>query len=341
MLKYAEVYLGMQYRIRTADGRMQGGPIYFLRHAFSSPFFASCVGILLCIYGVEVFQFNIVTTSFVQNFDLPAYIVVPTLLALVLLVGSGGVRRVGKISTAIVPIFTSLYLLMGFWVLFMNINSIPGVLMDVFQSAFSGSAAAGGFIGATLMSTISQGVRRGCYTGDFGIGYASVIHSSSMETYGEKQASLVFIDTFLDTFIICTTTLLIVLTTGVWNNATPGALLVQQALSGYFPYMEFFMPLFLFLLGFSTINAYFCVGLQCAETLLPSYGRKLFFVYGAGSFLLFSLVDDYLAQSLITIVGGLLLLINSIGILRLAGRVSFAIPKDKEVEAVPVAEIAG
>lgn len=340
ILKYSEVFLGMRYRQRAPNGELRGGPMYFLRQAFSSSFLPIAVGVLLCIYGVEIFQFNVVTSSFVENFDFHPVLVVLLFLGLVLFASSGGVHRVGAISSAIVPIFATIYLGMGLWVFIMNFSLIPSVISEVFQGAFSASAASGGFIGATLMTSISQGVRRGCYSGDFGIGYASAIHSTSMEQSAEKQASLVFIDTFLDTFVICTTTMLIILTTGVWKEGIPTAMLVQSALSGYFPYMEFFMPLFLFLLGYSTINAYFCVGLQCAEGLSPRYGRRIFFFYGSASFLIFSFVDSMVAQSIMALVGGMLLLINCVGILKLANQLSFAVPQSIALQPALIAPVS-
>lgn len=336
ILKYSEVYLGMRFRVKSSDGSFNGGPMYFLRHAFSSSFFPSSVALLLCLYGVEVFQFNVVTTSFIQNFNVNPFIVVPLFLALVLLACSGGIHRVGAIASIIVPLFTLIYLVMGLWVIFMNFSAIPAILSEVFFTAFSPAAAAGGLLGASLMTTISQGIRRGCYTSDFGVGYASVIHSTSMEEKAEKQASLVFIDTFLDTFVICTTTIMLILITGVWKEQASSALLVQNALAGFFPYMEYFIPLFLFLLGYSTINAYFCVGLQCAESLSPRYGRQLFFIYGSTTLLFFSFFDSMVAQSVMQIVGGLLLLINGIGMLKLLNHLSFAMPQAAPAAPMPM-----
>lgn len=327
ILKYSEVYLGMRFRIKSPSGKFNGGPMYFLRHAFSSSFLPSSVALLLCIYGVEIFQFNVVTTSFVQNFNINSTTVVPLFLALILLACSGGIHRVGAISSIIVPLFTLIYLLMGLWVIFVNFSAIPAILYEVFFTAFSPSATVGGLLGASLMTTISQGIRRACYTSDFGVGYASVIHSTSMEQKAEKQASLVFIDTFLDTFVICTTTIILILITGVWKEQASSTLLVQNALATFFPYMEYFIPLFLFLLGYSTINAYFCVGMQCAESLSPRYGRPLFFIYGSSTLLFFSFFDSMVAQSVMQIVGGLLLLINCIGMCKLLNHLSFAVPQ--------------
>ena len=323
IVKYSEVYLGMRYRVTNENGDYSGGPMYFLRQAFNKPWISSAVCVLLCLYGVEIFQFSVVTKSIATNLDLNIYVVVGIFLALVLFAGSGGVRRVGNISSALIPVFVVMYAAMGIWVLLNNLEHVPGVFGQVFSTAFTGHAAVGAFIGSSIMATVSQGVRRGCYCGDIGIGYASVIHSETSATIPEKQASLVIFEIFMDTFIICTTSVMLVLVTGVWQEPLEGTMLVQTALAKYFPYMHFFMPFFLFLVGYATINAYFCVGLKCAEFLMPRRGRMMYHGYAAVVLVAFSFFDTVLAQSVMTIAGGLLLLINSAGIFFLRKQVSF------------------
>jgi AGCS family alanine or glycine:cation symporter len=331
ILKYAEVYLGVRYRVTNPDGSYSGGPMYFMQKIFKSKWMPNLVCLLLCVYGVEVYQFGIVTSSISTNLGFNQYLVVAIMLGLVIFAGSGGVQRVGSISSAIIPVFVVTYVGMGLWVLMHNLPAIPSVLSEVFSHAFTGHAAVGGFVGSSLILTISQGVRRGCYTGDVGVGYASVIHSETSVTVPEKQAALVIFDIFLDTFIICTTSVMIILVTSVWKEPIPAALLVQTALGQYFPYMHFFMPFFLFLLGYSTINAYFCVGIKCAEFLSPKRGRMLYFGYATIILAIFSLFDTTRAQTLMTIAGGLLLVINCYGIFRLRKEVSFDI-EAKELE---------
>lgn len=336
ILKYAEVYLGLRYRVTNPDGSYSGGPMYFMQQVFKGKWMPTIVCLLLCVYGVEVYQFGVITSSISTNFGFNQYIVVAILLGLVIFAGSGGVQRVGSISSAIIPVFIVTYVGMGMWVLGHNLTAIPSVLSEVFSHAFTGHAAVGGFVGSTLMLTISQGVRRGCYTGDVGVGYASVIHSESSVTIPEKQAALVIFDIFLDTFIICTTSVMIILVTDVWKEPIPAALLVQTALGHYFPYMHYFMPFFLFLLGYSTINAYFCVGIKCAEYLSPKRGRALYFAYATLILAIFSLFDTTQAQTLMTIAGGLLLVINCYAIFKLRKQVSFNIEAGEEEERVLV-----
>lgn len=325
MIKYAEVYLGLRYRVKNKMGGFDGGPMYFLSRAYKQKWVPILVAFLLCLYCVEIWQFSVITTSISANFPVNEYAIIFILIALVVFASSGGVGRVGSISSTVIPVFILLYVGMGFWILMHNLPVLPSVFKQIMASAFSGQAATGGFIGSTMMLTASQGIRRGCYTGDVGIGYASVIHSETSVKIPERQACLVFMDIFLDSFVVCTTTILLTLVTGVWNQPLDSSLLVQKALEGYFPYMNFFMPFFLFLLGYSTINAFFCVGLKCAHFLHPTKGKPLFYVYAVSALLIFSLVESTAAQSVMTIIGGLLLIINTLGIYRLRKEISYAI----------------
>lgn len=324
MVKYSEVYLGVRYRVPNTSGSYNGGPMYYLQKVFRTPWIPTMMSLMLCIYGIEVYQFSVVTNSISHNLNLNLYLVIFVFLMLVMYAASGGVRRVGSISSAIIPFFVIVYVGMGFWVLIQNLTLLPVVLNEVFTSAFTGYAAAGGLAGS-LLTTISQGVRRGCYTGDLGVGYASVIHSESCATVPEKQASLVIFDIFLDTFLVCTTSVMLILVTDVWREPMATGLLVQKALGQYFPYMDFFMPFFLFLIGYATINAYFCVGLKCAEFVSPKRGRLIYFLYALLVLPIFSFVETTQAQMIMTIAGGFLLVFNCYGIYRLRHEISFNI----------------
>lgn len=338
VVKYSEVYLGMRYRQTNAKGEYCGGPMYFLRQAVDKPWVSVVVSLLLCLYGVEIFQFSVVTNSIASNLDINLGFVVAVFLAMVLFAGMGGIRRVGAISTALIPVFVFSYVGMGAWILFQNLDLLPGVFSTILTSAFTGHAAMGGFAGSTLIATMSHGVRRGCYTGDIGIGYASVIHSESSVVIPEKQALLVIFEIFLDTFLICSSSVAIVLVTGTWQLPIEGTMLVQFALSKYFPYMHYFMPFFLFLVGYATINAYYSVGLKCAEFLMPKRGRQMYQLYAVAVLIAFSFLDSLLAQSVMAIAGGLLLVMNSIGIFMLRKQISFDLQTSEEKEDNQVLE---
>lgn len=338
ILKYSEVYLGLRYRVPDGKGGYNGGPMYFLPRAFGFQGISVIVCLLLCVYGVEVYQFSVISTSISTNFGIDSYLVIGVLLALVIFAGSGGVRRVGSISSKSLPVFVVIYVSMGLWVLVNNLSAIPSVLNLIFSSAFTGHAAVGGFVGSTIMAAMSHGMRRGCYSGDIGIGYASVIHSETSVQIPEKQASLAVFDIFLDTFIVCTTSLMLILTTGLWQEPIEAGMLVQTALGQYFPYMNIFMPIFLFMLGYNTINAYFCVGLKCADHLSTRWGRKIYYAYAVAALLVFSFMGTTQAQAVMAVAGVSLLIINSIGIFILRNEISFNL-KAEESTSIPAKEI--
>ena len=169
----------------------------------------------------------------------------------------------------------------------------------------------------------------GAYSGDIGIGYASVIHSESEEKIPEKQASLAIFGIFLDTFIVCTLTLFLILITGVWKEDVPASLMVQLALAKHFSHLNYFMPLFLFLLGYSTMLAFFHVGLKSAHYLSNKHGKKLYIIYAIIALITFSFFPQENAYMLMTFSGGLLILINVISIFRLRKEISFKIWSEK------------
>lgn len=330
ILKYSEVFLGLKYRVPNGQGGYNGGPMYFLQKAFKFKALPTIVCVLLCVYGVEVYQFSVIANSISVNFGVDSVIVTAILLVLVIFAGSGGVQRVGNISSKSIPVFVVIYVGMGLWVLLNNLTTIPEVFKLIMTTAFTGHAAVGGFLGATIMAAMSYGIRRGCYTGDIGIGYASVIHSESSVQIPEQQASLAIFDIFLDTFVVCTTSLLLILTTGMWQEPIEAGLLVQLSLGEYFPYMNYFMPIFLFMLGYNTINAYFCVGLKCAGYLSPRFGKIVYYCYAISALLLFSFLGTTQAQAVMAVAGVSLLIINSIGIFKLRNEISFNLSGSQE-----------
>lgn len=336
ILKYAEVYLGVRYRVRNNKGGYSGGPMYYLQQVSKQSWLPGLAALLLCVYGVEIYQFTVITNTITTNFTVFRPAVVVVLLILVMGASVGGVRRVGQISSWLIPIFIVLYVGMGSWVLIQNIELIPGIFKVIFKSAFTGHAAVGAFAGSSLLLTISQGIRRGCYAGDIGVGYASVLHSETTETRAEKQASLAIIDIFIDSFVVCTTSVMLVLLTDVWKEPMDASLLIQNALGRYFPMMEFFMPFFLFLLGYTTIIAYFCAGIKCAEYLSPKYGKRFYYAYSTLALFFFSFVDTTQALMIMSITGALLLLINLYAICHLRHEIPSHIPSSAGSTPTPV-----
>lgn len=330
LIKYSEVYLGLKHRVENNKGSYDGGPMYFLQKAFSNLWIPSTVSILMCIYGVEIYQFSVVADSIATNWSLARGFVVACLLGLVLFAGVGGISRVGKISSRLLPVFILSYMGMGIWVIGNHFFELPTVLRFVFESAFTGHAAIGGFAGSTALLAIQHGIARAAYSADIGIGNDAVIHSESRTVDPALQARLAVCGVFIDN-LVCTMSVLLVLVTGVWKAATPIASsnMVQEALGQHFPYMEVFMPLFLLILGYTTIIAYFCVGIKCAQFLHPKYGKRIYFSYAALALPLFSFLDQSQALLMMSLAGSLLLMINLTGIYRLRRQIVFSLDESE------------
>lgn len=341
ILKYSEVYLGILHRVPHGKGGYRGGPMYFLKQAYKKTWMPKLACFLLCIYGVEIYQFSVVTESLSTNLnvnDYGKYGIALILLSLIIAVSRRGVNSVGRIASFFIPMFIIVYMTMGIWVIFQNIHVVPTLLRTVMESAFTGHAAVGAFAGSSILIAASQGMRRSCYAGDVAIGYASVIHSETREVSPEKQASLAIIEIFMDSFVICTISVLLVLITGNWKENVEASMLVQNALSNYFPYMHIFMPLFFLVLGFTTIIAYFCAGIKCAEYLSGKVGRKAYYIFASCISLVFVCFQPSHALTMMSINAGLLLLINLYGIYKLRDQIGFAIPPYKTTPRQPIVE---
>jgi AGCS family alanine or glycine:cation symporter len=337
IIKYSEVFLGFKYRVASQKSGFSGGPMYFLGKAFNSRIMPLVVAALLCLYGVEVYQFSVVTSAIETNWHIDRPIIVTLLMGLIFYAAVGGVNRVGKICSIIMPIFMATYTTMSLIVILLHLDILPSTILEVLQSAFTGHAAIGGFVGSTLLLAVQQGASSAAYAADIGIGTDSIIQSESSAKHPALQAQLSSLSVFIDCFI-CTLSMLLVLLTGVWKllPAVEPSQYTQMALSSVFPGMNIFMPILFFILGYMTMISYFCVGLKCARFLSPKWGGKTYLLYAFSAFVFFSFFDQTKTRVVMSFVGGLLLTCNLIGVFRLRKEIHFAEPH--EPTTIPVTE---
>ncbi|MCF7899949.1 amino acid carrier protein [Candidatus Babeliales bacterium] len=330
VVKYSEIYLSVKYRVDNKDKSYDGGPMYYLKKVDSSGILTKLFCLFMCIYGVDVYIFKVVTHSFVSNWGWNKAVVIVGLLILVLVAGKKGIEYIGKISSFLIPLFLVVFIGASLWIF---IHDIPGLINAfhlIFTSAFTGHAATGAFAGSTLLLAMSNGMKRACYTGDIGIGYAGIIHAESEEASPAKQATLGIVGIFLDTFVICTLSVLLIIVTGLWNQPIHQEQLVSTALSLHIPYIHYLWPFFVFLLGYSSLIAFFAAGKKSAKFLWPKNGEKGYMLYGLCSFMLFSLYgDENNMLSFMAFIGVCLLIINMYGIFRLRNHVSFNLKEKK------------
>lgn len=325
LIKYSEVFLGLRHRIQNADQSYDGGPMFFLRKAFGVRWLSAAVCVLLCIYGAEIYQFNVIVDTITYSWGLNRFLIAFCLLGLVIYAGIGGVPRVGKICGWIMPAFIFVYITLCMWVVCHHFADLPSVLLNVFTSAFSGHAAVGGFTGSTMLLAIQNGMAGACYSADIGIGYDSTIQSESHTVYPERQARMAFFGVCLDN-LICTLSILVVLVTGMWQTSVGSehAPLVQMALAQHFPFTEILMPSFILILGYTTLITYFIVGVKCARYLFPNRGRLIYMTYTICVLSFFAFFDQTHALFVMRLAGALLLIINLAGIYRLRNEVVFS-----------------
>lgn len=328
LVKYCEIYLGIKYRVKNSDNSYDGGPMYFLKHVDKTGFLSKFFCFLMCIYGVEIYIFRIVTHTIVFNWDLNLYAVIAVLLFLTIVAGSKGVKTVGKISAFMIPLFLICFVIIGSWIFIKNFAALPAMFTLIFKSAFTGHAAVCGFAGSSFMMAISQGMKRACYAGDIGIGYASTIHAETTEEKPERQAALGIIGIFLDTFIICTLSVLLIILTGYWNQGIHESMVLATVFEQYIPYVTIIWPVFIFLLGYSTLIAFFAVGTKTAKILWPTHGKTVYTFYGVAAFAIFSFIGTEMhIMTIMSCTGVLLLITNLYGIFRLRNEISFNLPK--------------
>jgi AGCS family alanine or glycine:cation symporter len=335
LIKYSEVFLGLKYRVANDRGGYDGGSIHFLRRAFKSKWIGAAACVLMCIYAAEVYQFSVLSHCISTNWQIKHIIVVFALLGLVLYTVLGGIKRVGKICSWLMPVFTIGYLLMGFYVIGHHLPEIPGLLHDVFASAFTRSAGVGGFVGSTMMLAMQQGISRSVYSADIGIGYDSIIHSETSAVKIAGQARLSILGVFIDS-IVCTCTLLIALTSGFWN-AVPmldSAMVIQKALAVHFPWQTVFMPIFVFVLVYTTLISYLFAGFKCARFLNPRYGEKVYLCFATVFLLFFSFFDQSKALLVMSLSGCMLVCLNLTGIFLLRKEISFELEEESVLSEV-------
>ncbi|MDR1948002.1 MAG: amino acid carrier protein, partial [Spirochaetaceae bacterium] len=223
--KFSEVVLGVYYREKNADGHYVGGPGYYMSKGFP----IRSVGKAMARVGVFVAMIyyfpsiSMQSISLIQNAEglgVSKYIAGIVLMVLVGAVVLGGLSRVSKVADKMVPIMCVLYIGGAFIVLFANIGNVLPSLALVFQSAFTGTAATGGFIGAGFAMAIRMGIARATYSCEAGMGSAPIAHAAAVTDHPVRQGLWGVFEVLLDG-AVCTLSGIIVLASGVWKEVTP------------------------------------------------------------------------------------------------------------------------
>lgn len=324
IIKYAEIYLGIKYRKPNKKGGFDGGPMFYLKAAFKTNIAPLLACLLLCVYGIEISQFKIISDTMASTFQLDTKLVTGILLLLVLYASIGGIRRLANTCSILMPMFIIMYVAMCLWIIGVNIHKLPETLATVVKGAFVGHAPLAGFVGSTAMMAMHFGIARAVYSGDIAIGYDSVVQSETKSQHPELQAKLAIFGQLTDT-VICTCSILVVLITGVWSDPLvkePSAYIIK-ALSMHFSHVDLFMTLLFFAAGYTTIIAYFAVGMKSAKYMHRRIGPRIYIAYAIIAFIATNYVNQYTPILIMSLSGGLLVMLNIAGIIKLRNDIKF------------------
>jgi alanine or glycine:cation symporter, AGCS family len=230
--KYAEIVIALHYRERDATGTMRGGAMYILKNGLGLPWLGAIFALLtaLAAFGIgNMVQANSVADVMRASFAVPTWI---TGLMLVVITGAvilGGIKRIGAVAELLVPFMALLYLGGGLVILIRYAAEIPGAFALVFDSAFNGAAATGGFAGSTVAMALRYGIARGLFSNEAGLGSAPMAHAAATTDHPVRQGLYGIFEVFVDTLLICTTTGLVILVTNSWSSGVTGAALSAEA----------------------------------------------------------------------------------------------------------------
>ena len=219
--KFVEVTLSHKYRTKTADGTMAGGPMYYMEKGLNAKWLAILFAIatVLSSFGTgNLPQINSIAAGLQSTFSLEPIITASVLSVLLALVIIGGISRIAKVAATIVPTMAIIYLVGAFAVILPNIGNIIPSFVSIFSDAFTGSAAAGGFLGATFAYAFDRGVNRGLYSNEAGQGSAPIAHAAARTDEPADEGMVSILEPFIDTIVICTITGLVILSSGVWKE---------------------------------------------------------------------------------------------------------------------------
>jgi alanine or glycine:cation symporter, AGCS family len=219
--KFVEVTLSHKYREQTADGTMAGGPMYYMEKGMNAKWLAIifAMATVLSSFGTgSLPQINSIAAGLQSTFDIEPIVTGAVLSVLLALVIIGGIKRIAAVAAAIVPTMAIIYIVGAFAVILPNLGNIGPSFAAIFSDAFTGSAATGGFLGATFAYVFDRGVNRGLYSNEAGQGSAPIAHASARTDEPADEGMVSILEPFIDTIVICTITGLVILSSGAWKE---------------------------------------------------------------------------------------------------------------------------
>ncbi|MDN9275295.1 sodium:alanine symporter family protein [Clostridioides difficile] len=324
--KYSEGVLAIKYRTKDKNGQVSGGPMYYIVNGMGEKWrplaiFFAISGILVALLGIGTFtQVNSITDAINNSFGIDPRITGVVLAVFVALVVFGGLKSISNVATKIVPFMAVIYvvicgiILISFW------NKIPETFMLIIKSAFTPTAATGGFLGATMSLAIRNGIARGVFSNESGLGSAPIAAAAAAKTeWPAEQGLISMTGTFIDTIIICTLTGFSLVISGVWCSDLNGAVMTQAAFNGAIPtFGPILLTVSLTLFAFTTILGWSYYGERCFEFLFGVKGMNGYRTVFVAMVLLGAFLKLEVVWIIADIVNGLMAIPNLIALLALS-----------------------
>lgn len=219
--KLVEVTLSHKYREQTEDGTISGGPMYYMKNRLHMRWLAAIFAFatICSAFGTgSLPQVNSISNAMFATFGIKHYITGAVLALLLALIVIGGIKRIVKVSERLVPFMAVVYVLGAISVLAFNYENIIPSIIAVFGNVFSGTAAMGGFLGATVVLAFNRGVNRGLFSNEAGQGSAPIAHAAARAEEPVSEGMVALLEPFIDTIIICSLTGLVILSSGAWQE---------------------------------------------------------------------------------------------------------------------------
>lgn len=322
--KYAEAVLAVKYRETDELGNYVGGPMYYIKNGLGKHW--HWLGTAFALFGMlagfgigNMVQSNTVADQLHNTFNMPTWM---SGLIIALLIGAviiGGIKRIAEVAEKIVPLMAVLYFGCALVILILYITEIPAAITLIVTDAFTGTAATGGFLGATMKEALRWGVARGIFSNESGLGSAPIAHAAARTQDPVRQGMIAMLGTFIDTLIICTMTALVIILTGAWDSGVKGVPMSSLAFeTGFIGIGHYIITFGLVVFAFTTMLGWSYYGERCGEFL---FGVKIilpFRVVWVIAIFLGSLVKLDFVWLLADVLNGLMAIPNLIALLLLS-----------------------
>jgi len=285
--KYSEALLGVKYRRRDAKGEQSGGPMFYLRYGVGGGF-GLVLGFLFALFGAiaafgigNMTQANTVAAQLENVWSIPTWLTGAAMVLVVAAVVLGGIKSIGRFAAGVVPIMIVAYVLIAVTVLIVHVTELPAAFALIFREAFTGEAATGGLLGSALLFAIQQGVARGIFSNESGLGTGGIAAAAAKTKQPVRQALVSMTQTFVDTIIVVSMTCLVIIVTGAWSEAEKddGSLMTSLGMAvglgkispALAPLGNYTVALAVVFFAFTTLVGWCYYGERCMEYLA---GRK-------------------------------------------------------------------